>query len=87
LADHRIDYLHEEGPLTGNRGFVRRIDAGTYATIADKPDAWKVELSGGVIRGRVSLSERSSDSREVELAREEGGVAAAAKCFELTLER
>jgi hypothetical protein len=28
LADHRRDYLTYEGPLTGNRGSVRRVEAG-----------------------------------------------------------
>ncbi|MCI0331767.1 MAG: hypothetical protein L0228_00910 [Planctomycetes bacterium] len=53
LADHRLDYLHEEGPLSGNRGEVRRIDAGTYVSIAEKPESWEVELSAGLVRGTV----------------------------------
>jgi hypothetical protein len=57
LADHRIDYLQEEGPLTANRGQVRRIDAGSYETIASLPEAWRVELSGGLLRGQISLQE------------------------------
>jgi hypothetical protein len=30
LADHRLLYLDYEGPVSGNRGYVRRWDWGTY---------------------------------------------------------
>lgn len=30
LPDHRPVYLEYEGPISGNRGRVRRIEAGTY---------------------------------------------------------
>jgi hypothetical protein len=57
LADHRIDYLHEEGPLTGDRGEVRRIDAGTYETVAEDSQSWRAVLSGEVIQGEITLQE------------------------------
>jgi hypothetical protein len=31
LPEHRIHYLTYEGPLSGNRGQVRRIDEGTWS--------------------------------------------------------
>jgi hypothetical protein len=55
LADHRIDYLHEEGLLSGNRGEVRRIDEGVYETIAENPRLWRVALSGGMLHGKITL--------------------------------
>lgn len=30
LEDHRLAYLTLEGPISGNRGSVRQVDAGTY---------------------------------------------------------
>jgi len=57
LADHRIAYLHEQGPLTGNRGEVRRIDAGTYQTVAQESRLWQVALYGEVIQGTITLQE------------------------------
>jgi DNA polymerase Ligase (LigD) len=30
LADHRIEYLHYEGPISGDRGAVYRVDAGEF---------------------------------------------------------
>jgi hypothetical protein len=30
LDDHRREYLDYEGPISGDRGFVRRVQGGTY---------------------------------------------------------
>ena len=30
LGDHRVEYLTYEGPVSGNRGSVRRVASGTY---------------------------------------------------------
>ena len=55
LADHRIDYLHEEGPLGGSRGEVRRVDSGTYETIAEDSKSWTAALAGSLLQGELSL--------------------------------
>jgi hypothetical protein len=55
LADHRIEYLHEEGPLSGNRGEVRRVDAGTYETVVENSQLWRVALTGDLMHGEVTL--------------------------------
>jgi hypothetical protein len=55
LADHRIDYLYEEGALTGNRGEVHRIDSGNYATVAQDSKSWTVALTGNLLQGRLWL--------------------------------
>ena len=34
LPDHRKHYLDYEGEITGNRGTVSRIDAGTYQLLS-----------------------------------------------------
>jgi len=34
LADHRLAYLDYEGPVSGDRGSVKRLDFGTYAASA-----------------------------------------------------
>lgn len=33
LPDHRLHYLDYEGPVSNDRGEVRRIDSGTYRTL------------------------------------------------------
>jgi hypothetical protein len=35
LGEHRREYLSYEGPLSGGRGQVRRVAAGTYALSGD----------------------------------------------------
>lgn len=52
LADHRLVYLDYEGPLSGNRGTVRRLDAGTFAS---GPQPFTYRLAGEHIRGEVTL--------------------------------
>ncbi len=38
IGDHRLAYLTYEGPLSGGRGHVRRIDAGTVEFHEVTPD-------------------------------------------------
>jgi hypothetical protein len=59
LADHRLAYLDYEGPVTGNRGNVRRIDVGTYR-VGNAPTLYV--LAGEIIRGEIELR-KSADSQ------------------------
>jgi hypothetical protein len=59
LADHRAIYLDFEGEISGNRGRVRRVDAGTYRVIVWSADRVRVELAGFQLVGEVDL--RSND--------------------------
>ncbi len=57
LPDHRAVYLDYEGPISGDRGEVRRVDRGTYTV-----DTWDarcriVRLDGERFRGRVVLEQ------------------------------
>ena len=36
LGEHRRDYLDYEGPVSGGRGYVRRVAAGTYLLSIDE---------------------------------------------------
>lgn len=49
LADHRLEYLTFEGPLSGNRGHVTRVEAGTYRMTKDPEfnagDRWNWQVS------------------------------------------
>lgn len=42
LAAHRRAYLTYEGPVSGNRGFVRQVEAGQCRVRVEPPDAWHV---------------------------------------------
>jgi hypothetical protein len=50
---HRLLYLDYEGPLSGDRGSVRRWDAGTFEWVVDGSDRAEVELHGGKLTGRA----------------------------------
>jgi hypothetical protein len=47
LAPHRLAYLDYEGPVSGGRGSVKRVDAGTYRLRGDWNDnSGTLELAG-----------------------------------------
>jgi hypothetical protein len=60
LADHRLAYLDYEGPVSGNRGSVRRFDRGEYALVEETPHRIEVRLEGTVLSGRAVIEQRNS---------------------------
>ena len=56
LADHRTLYLTYEGEVSGGRGTVRRVDAGTCAVEAWGDDRVAVRLDGASARGLLELA-------------------------------
>ena len=62
IGDHRLMYLDYEGPVSGNRGTVKRWDAGEYESLECKASLWKVRLNGARWRGVVTLPLQSIDS-------------------------
>jgi hypothetical protein len=56
LADHRLTYLDYEGPVSGNRGSVTRVDAGSYEPLAISPDVVRVRIAGVILRGILTLT-------------------------------
>ncbi len=62
LRDHRLDYLHLEGPLSGNRGTVMRVAEGMYSNDSETDDCWRVTLEGTELSGSVWLSRTNSES-------------------------
>jgi hypothetical protein len=63
LADHRLAYLDYEGPVSGNRGSVRRFDRGEFAHVVETAERIVIELYGAVLRGTAVL-ERSGDGED-----------------------
>jgi hypothetical protein len=52
LGDHRRMYLDYEGPVSGNRGNVRRWDAGLFdEETSSTPEARSLRFHGGRLRG------------------------------------
>lgn len=46
LPDHRLMYLDYEGVVSGDRGSVKRVIAGTYEPMSDQTDVLAFALSG-----------------------------------------
>ncbi len=55
ISDHRLAYLEYEGPVSGDRGYVQRVDAGTYRFMQQGQDRWVVGCSGQVLRGQLVI--------------------------------
>lgn len=62
LSDHRLDYLQLEGPLSGDRGSVVRIERGAYSDESEDPGCWQVTLTGSEWNGRVTLRQIKAGS-------------------------
>jgi hypothetical protein len=63
LPDHRMEYLQYEGPISGDRGEVRRWDEGTYELRAETADELVLKLSGKRLTGTVELKRRSGSEQ------------------------
>ncbi len=49
LPDHRAEYLTYEGPVSGNRGHVRRVAAGRHAVLNAGGETFAVKLEDGTV--------------------------------------
>src|SRR4051794_35769135 len=55
LPDHRLIYLEYEGPISGDRGRVIRLDGGTFEWHEKTADRIVVAVTGRTLRGLISL--------------------------------
>jgi hypothetical protein len=67
LAEHRLDYLDYEGPLTGDRGSVTRHDWGSYKKLSDNDQQQVFMLRGQDKPSRVTIRKKNKNAKEVEL--------------------
>jgi hypothetical protein len=75
IADHRPAYLDYEGPVSGDRGTVRRWDAGEFEWVADEATRLVVRLDGARVRGRFALVRDEGGRWTLQsLAAQEGGL-------------
>lgn len=61
LPDHRAAYLRWQGPVSGGRGAVRRVESGTLEWLPARPgarQAWRFRLHGRRWRGAFALARR-----------------------------
>lgn len=61
LPDHRRAYLDYEGPVSGNRGTVTRIDRGDFERLTSDSDEVRARLYGDRLRGTMRLLRDGSD--------------------------
>jgi DNA polymerase Ligase (LigD) len=62
LSDHRLDYLELEGPMSGDRGTVRRVAAGTYRVEHEAPGDWRLVLASDNLAASVRLSRPETEN-------------------------
>lgn len=57
LKDHRLAYLDYEGPVSGGRGDVRRVDGGEFDWVERSESRVAVEVRGGMLSGVLTIAE------------------------------
>lgn len=62
LPDHRTAYLEYEGPVSGDRGRVRRLDKGEYELVERREDLWRFRLRGEQVAGDFQLTRQAENS-------------------------
>jgi hypothetical protein len=55
--DHRLLYLDYEGPISGGRGQVRRLDGGELEWVERSEQRVIAEVRGRVLDGRLELTQ------------------------------
>ena len=57
IADHRLAYLDHQGPVSGGRGSVRRVDGGAFDLLEATPQRVVAHLRGTRCAGRIVLAD------------------------------
>lgn len=57
IQDHRLEYLDYEGPVSRQRGEVRRLDRGPCRLLDCHPTQYQVQLEGAIVRGAFRLEQ------------------------------
>lgn len=68
LPAHRRAYLDYEGPVSGGRGEVRRIDRGVYESRTWSADRVEVVLAGERLQGTLVLRSRETGENDTSRA-------------------
>lgn len=66
--DHRRQYLDYEGPVSGDRGLVKRWDAGTFVWLGEEDNQVAVQLAGSRLNGRLDLTRERDEEWTARLA-------------------
>jgi DNA polymerase Ligase (LigD) len=63
IADHRKTYLDYEGPISGGRGVVSRVDSGDYALVPVDDAMWVLHLRGRRLAGEFHFVRTDPNSQ------------------------
>ncbi len=55
IADHRLEYLNYEGPVSAERGQVSRWDLGEFDVLSESPTRWVIDARGQRWQGPVEF--------------------------------
>lgn len=61
IQDHRKAYLEYEGPVSGDRGSVSRIDKGTCEILQRTSSQYVFQLDGVHLKGQFSLARENEE--------------------------
>jgi DNA polymerase Ligase (LigD) len=64
LPDHRLAYLDYEGPISGDRGTVRRWDAGRFELLSESRLEIHIRLAGDRVAGEARLTRATGNARK-----------------------
>lgn len=70
--DHRLVYLDYEGPISGGRGKVRRVDRGDFVWLEQTPERLTADVRGATLDGRLNLTRSEGDEWRLTYARRSG---------------
>jgi hypothetical protein len=59
LSPHRLEYWDLEGPISGNRGCVKRVMRGNYRMIPTGQSAWELTLDSAEVQRVLSIRAES----------------------------
>ena len=65
LANHRLEYLDYEGPLTRQRGTVSRYDWGKYTTILEDAEQQVILLDGQLLVCRLTIGKIPGNAEKI----------------------
>jgi DNA polymerase Ligase (LigD) len=64
-VDHRLHYLDYEGPVSGNRGHVKRWDAGEFEILDEREDELRIRCVGTRLNGEMRLKQLNTNDWRV----------------------
>lgn len=68
LPNHRLTYLDYEGPVSNDRGNVRRVDGGEFVSIERTETRYEVDLRGEKLCGRLVLEQDATEPQRWRVA-------------------